>query len=155
MIAEQARSIEELTSANAGLVERVTALERILGRNSGNSSMSPSSDDLPGRKKPRPRPAKGSGRERGKQNGAPGGSLPWVANPDEHVAHRPDGGCACGADLDGATDVGIDRSHQVQDLPEVHIRGASTTCTGSGVAAGVSTSPWDPPRCRRHRRATG
>jgi len=122
VITEQARSIEELTSANAGLVERVTALERILGRNSGNSSMSPSSDDLPGRKKPRPRPVKGSGRERGKQNGAPGSSLPWVANPDEHVAHRPDGGCVCGADLEGATEVGIDRSHQVHDLPEVHIR---------------------------------
>lgn len=43
--------IEELRAANAQLVERVTALERIVGRNSGNSSMPPSSDDLPGRKK--------------------------------------------------------------------------------------------------------
>ena len=30
--------IEELTAANARLVERVAALERIVGRNSGNSS---------------------------------------------------------------------------------------------------------------------
>ena len=64
--------IEELTAANARLVARVSALERAAGRNSGNSSMPPSTDDLPGCKKPPPRPAKGSGRERGKQRGAPG-----------------------------------------------------------------------------------
>lgn len=122
VIAEQARVIEELSRANAGLVERVTALERIVGRNSANSSMPPSSDDLPGRKKPGPRPAQGSGRKRGKQTGAPGSSLPWVAHPDEHVAHRPEGDCACGTDLDQATEVGVERSHQVHDLPEVHIR---------------------------------
>ena len=71
VIVEQARAIEELTRANAGLVERVTALERILGRNSGNSSMPPSTDDLPGRKKPGPRPAKGSGRKLAAVGGQP------------------------------------------------------------------------------------
>lgn len=121
LIAAQVRAIEELTAANARLAERVTALERNAGRNSGNSGMPPSTDDLPGREKPSPRRAKRSGRDRGKQRGAPGSSLPWVVKPDEHVAHRPDGGCSCGADLAAAAEVGIERSHQVHDLPEIRI----------------------------------
>jgi transposase len=119
LIAAQAGAIEELTAANARLVERVTTLERKAGRNSGNSGMPPSTDDLPGRKRPAPRPAKGSGRDRGKQRGTPGSSLPWVAEPDEHISHRPRGGCACGADLGQAVEVGVERSHQSHDLPVV------------------------------------
>lgn len=122
MIAEQARAIEELTAANARLVERVARLERVIGRNSGNSSMPPSSDDLPGKTKPAPRPGKDAGRRRGKQKGAPGSYLPWVAVPDEWVAHRPEGHCGCGADLARAADVGIERSVQEHDLPEVRLR---------------------------------
>jgi transposase len=121
VIAAQAKAIEELTAANARLVERVAALERIVGRNSGNSSMPPSSDDLPGRTKPQPRPVTGSGRKRGKQPGAAGSSLPWVAVPDEYVAHRPQGACGCGADLAEASEVGVERSHQSHDLPEIRI----------------------------------
>src|ERR687893_320572 len=52
---------------------------------------------------------------------AAGSSLPWVAFPDEHVAHRRHGGCVCGADLVEATEVGIERSHQTHDLPEIRI----------------------------------
>jgi transposase len=122
VLAAQAKAIEELTAANARLVGRVAVLERIVGRNSGNSSMPPSSDDLPGRSKPEPKPVKGSGRKRGKQPGAAGSSLPWVAVPDKHVAHRPHGGCGCGADLAEATEVRVERSHQVHDLPEIRIR---------------------------------
>ena len=113
--------IAELVAANARLVERVTALERAAGRNSGNSGMPPSTDDLPGRKMPAPRRAKGSGRDRGKQKGAPGSALPWVAEPDEHVPHRPQGSCGCGADLAGAAEVRVERSHQSHDLPEIKI----------------------------------
>lgn len=109
MIAEQARAIKELTAANARLAERVAQLERMVSRNSGNSSMPPSSDDLPGKTKPAPRPVKGSGRRRGKQKGAPGSWLAWVASPDEWVAHRPGGHCGCGADLASAAEVGIER----------------------------------------------
>jgi transposase len=104
------------------LEERVEQLERQLGRNSGNSSMPPSSDDLPGRSTPTPKPAKKGGRERGKQKGAPGSAMPWVALPNERVPHRPRGWCGCGADLADACDVGIERSHQVHDLPEVRIQ---------------------------------
>jgi transposase len=121
VITEQAVAIEELRRANAELLERVAALERAQGRNSGNSSMPPSSDDLPGRTKPAPRARRGSGRTRGKQKGAPGHSLGWVDIPDEYVEHRPDGDCACGADLGQAVDVGVERSHQVHDLPEIEI----------------------------------
>ena len=122
LIVEQTAAIKELTRANAELVERVTALERAQGRNSRNSSMPPSSDDLPGRKKPIPQTARGSGRQRGKQKGAPGSSLGWVDAPDQHVPHRPGGDCACGAGLGRAADVGIERSHQVHDLPEIEIK---------------------------------
>ena len=48
--------------------------------------------------------------------------MPWVSIPDEWVAHRPRGRCGCGTDLAGAHDVGIARSHQVHDLPEVRIK---------------------------------
>ncbi len=41
--------IKELTATNARLVERVTALETIMDRRRGNSSMPPSCEDLPGR----------------------------------------------------------------------------------------------------------
>lgn len=122
VITRQARAIEELTAANARLVERVTQLERLVSRNSGNSSMPPSSDDLLGKKKPPVKPVKESGRRRGKQRGAPGSSLPWVASPDDRLAHRPIGWCGCGADLAGATDVGIERSHQEHDLPQLRVR---------------------------------
>jgi len=114
--------LEELRAANARLAERVAALERAVGRNSGNSSMPPSTDDLPGRAKPVGRRGKGSGRSRGKQPGAPGSTLAWVRDPDEQIAHRPQGTCGCGADLAGAAEVGIERSHQVHDLPEIRIQ---------------------------------
>jgi len=113
--------IAELVAANAQLVERVAALERAAGRNSENSGMPPSTDDLPGRKRPAPRRAKGSGRDRGKQKGAPGSALPWVAEADEYVPHRPQGSCGCGADLAGAAEVRVERSHQSHDLPEIKI----------------------------------
>jgi transposase len=114
--------VQRLLEANAALEERVRQLERQVSRNSSNSSMPPSTDDLPGRVKPAPKRAKQSGRQRGKQKGAPGSAMPWVAVPDETVPHRPRGCCGCGADLTGAEDTGIERSHQVHDLPEVRIR---------------------------------
>ena len=112
---------QRLLEANAALEERVRRLERQVSRNSSNSSMPPSSDDLLGRSKPAPRRTKNSGRKRGKQKGAKGNAMPWVAVPDEWVPHRPTGHCGCGADLVEARDVGIERSHQVHDLPEVRI----------------------------------
>lgn len=114
--------IVQLREANAALEERVRRLERQASRNSGNSSLPPSTDDLPGRTKPVPKPAKGTGRRRGKQKGAKGSAMPWVAVPDKTVPHRPTGCCGCGADLAQACEVGVERSHQVHDLPQVRIR---------------------------------
>ena len=61
--------VVQLCEANAALQERVQRLERLASRNSGNSSMPPSSDDVPGRTAPAPKRVKNSGRKRGKQNG--------------------------------------------------------------------------------------
>jgi hypothetical protein len=119
---QQVALVAALREANAALEERVRRLERQVSRNSANSSMPPSGDDLPGRNKPARKRARGMGRKRGKQKGAQGTAMPWVAVPDETVPHRPSGRCGCGADLAEAHDVGIERSHQVHDLPEVRIR---------------------------------
>jgi hypothetical protein len=85
LIAVQAQLIEVLATRNAGLEarvgemeERLARLERAVSRNSGNSSMPPSADDLPGRTAPGPRQARGGGKKRpGKQPGAPGSYLAW------------------------------------------------------------------------------
>ena len=93
-IAAQERQIGELQAA-------VARLERIVSRNSGNSSMPPSADDLPGRKWPtrqQRRAAQRAARKRGKQPGAPGAAMCW-AEPDEVIDHHhPAGACVCGAD---------------------------------------------------------
>jgi hypothetical protein len=122
LVREQAVLIAQLREANTALEQRVRRLERQASRNSGNCSLPPSTDDLPGRSKPAPRRATNSGRQRGKQKGTPGTTLAWVAQPDEWVPHRPEGRCGCGSDLTNARDVGIERSHQVHDLPEIDIK---------------------------------
>jgi transposase len=106
VIAEQARVLEEQVAAIGelradvvALAAEVAELRRRLGRNSGNSSMAPSADDLPGRAPPPGKPKRGGGRKPGKQPGAPGSHLAWSASPDERVPHFPAGPCACGADL--------------------------------------------------------
>jgi hypothetical protein len=50
LIAAQAERIAALEAVVADLRERLEAADRAGSRNSGNSSMPPSSDDLPGRK---------------------------------------------------------------------------------------------------------
>jgi transposase len=119
------REIAALREENAELARRVARLERLMSRNSGNSSLPPSSDDvLPGHGKPAGRP-RGDGktrRKRGKQPGAEGRWLGWADAPDETKCHRPAGRCACGADLAAAVDVRVERSHQVHDLPEIAVK---------------------------------
>ena len=58
-------------------------MERLISRNPGNSSMPPSTDDLPGRTPPERRPRRGGGRGPGKQPGAPGAYLAWREVPDK------------------------------------------------------------------------
>jgi transposase len=117
-LAEQAAAIGELKADLLALADEVRELRRKLGRNSGNSSMPPSADDLPGRTSPEPKPERRkAGRKPGKQPGAPGAHLAWAGDPDEVIVHYPRGACGCGADLAGAADLGAAASHQVIDVP--------------------------------------
>jgi transposase len=108
-----------LAARVAGLEERLARLERAASRNSGNSSMPPSTDDQPGRTSPAPRPGRGEKGQRrpGKQPGAPGWHLAWSEHPDDTVPHFPEGACGCGRDLAGARDLGVAASHQQIDIP--------------------------------------
>jgi transposase len=104
----------------ADLRERLAAAERAGSRNSGNSSMPPSADDLPGRKMPRQqrRAAERAGKKRnpGKQPGSAGAAMRWEV-PDRTEDHYPQGECACGRDLAGAADLGVARSYQQEAIP--------------------------------------
>ncbi len=102
------------------LEERLARLERLLSRNSGNSGMPPSADDLPGKTLPAPKPKRGNGRKnQGRQRGAPGAHLAWSENPGKREPLFPQGPCACGRDLADAADLGVSASHQVIDTPVV------------------------------------
>jgi len=117
VIAEQAKLI-------ADLQDRMTRLERALSRNSGNSSMPPSADDLPGRRPPsrqQRRASERAARKRGKQPGAPGAAMSWAV-PDEVTDHYPAGACACGTDLAAAADLGSARSYQQVEIPDATAR---------------------------------
>lgn len=110
-LAAQAARIEALTA-------QVAELTRLLGQNSGNSSLPPSADR--GKKPARPQ-RRGSGRRPGKQPGAPGSRLEMVADPDEVIDHMPGACIGCGVRLDGAADAGV-IVRQVRDVPLVKVR---------------------------------
>jgi transposase len=111
----------ELSAQLAGLLERVAKPERQVSRNSRNSGMPPSADDLPGRTAPGPKPKRerGGKGQQGKQPGAPGAHLAWSESPDDRKPLFPSGECDCGRDLDDALDPGVARSHQIVDTPVV------------------------------------
>ena len=109
--------LAELTGLVCELRGQLEAARRAASRNSGNSSMPPSQDGLPGRKAPAPRAKPGSGRRPAKQPGALGAHLAWSQTPDETVALFPEGSCPCGLELTGAADLGVVASRQVIDVP--------------------------------------
>jgi transposase len=111
--------VADLAAANQRLAAEVARLQHLLSRNSGNSSLPPSMDDLPGRQAPtgKGRRKQGGGRRPGKQPGAPGSHLAWSTDPDNTIPHFPGGACECGAPLAGARDLGVAASHQVVDIP--------------------------------------
>ena len=131
--------LEDKDARIAELEERIARLERLISRNSGNSPMPPSADDLPGKKPPGRKPQRGSGRKPGKQRGAPGAHLAWNDKPDKTADVFPEGSCQCGADLAGAADLGVRYPHQVTDLPEA--RAETTQYDRHEVEC---------PCCRRH-----
>ncbi|MFD0009161.1 DUF6444 domain-containing protein [Streptomyces sp. NPDC127178] len=107
------RQSKELAAANERLATRVAELERRLGRNSGNSSMPPSSDTF-GR--PEKKAQAGSGRKRGHQPGAGGSGLSMTEKPDTTEDHVPAACRDCGDVLDKNDSIGFER-RQVRDIP--------------------------------------
>ena len=119
LIAAQAEQIAVLETVVADLREQLETAERAGSRNSGNSSMPPSSDDLPGRKPPRKQrraAERAEKKKRGKQPGSPGASMTWEV-PDRTEDHHPGGACSCGRDLADAADLGVARSYQQEEIP--------------------------------------
>ena len=116
----QAERIAALEAVIADLREHLSSAERAGSRNSGNSSMAPSSDDLPGRKPPRKQrratERAEKKRKRGKQPGSPGAAMRWET-ADRTEDHYPEGGCSCGLDLADAADLGVARSYQQEEIP--------------------------------------
>ncbi len=100
------------------LTARVVELERRLGRNSGNSSLPPSSDLFT---RPEKEPKPSSVRSRGKQPGAPGSHLALVDLPDRTEDHLPPECRSCGEHLTLADSTGYVR-HQVHDIPLVTVK---------------------------------
>jgi transposase len=155
--------LEDKDAQIAELEARVARLERLISRNSGNSSMPPSADDLPGKKPPERKPRRGGGRKPGKQPGSAGAYLAWNDRPDTTVDVFPEGACWCGKDLAGAADLGVRYWHQVTDLPDaravttqygrhevecacgrVHVAGAPPEAAGAPgtVTYGLNFQAW-------------
>jgi transposase len=149
---EQGRLIASQVEQIGRLEAEVARLQRRLSRNSGNSSMPPSSDGtLPGTPVPEPKPIPAAKRRRGRQPGAPGAALSWTT-PDRVLDHRPGGACrGCGAGLDGAAPAGVVRAWQVTDIPVVtatvteHRVHAVVCGCGRGTAAQVPPQTPDAP----------
>jgi transposase len=115
----QAERIAALEAVVADLREQLESALRAASRNSGNSSMPPSSDDLPGRRMPRKQRRaveRAEKKKRGKQPGSPGASMMWEV-PDRTEEHYPQGACSCGLDLADAEDLGVARSFQQEEIP--------------------------------------
>ena len=136
----QARRISELE-------QRLERLERQVSRNSGNSSMPPSSDEALGKTAPRRerRAAERAGRKRGKQGGAEGHALAWA--PDAVVVdHRPAGPCpGCGHGLEHAAAVGTARAVQVSDILPVTVTVTEHRMHRVCCGCGLSTTATAPP----------
>ncbi len=121
--ADNARLVAEnaaLVALVARLEARLADLEHRAGRNSGNSSLPPSRDDLEARaaqSAKRQSKRTKTGRRQGKQPGAPGANLQRVPDPDRVVVHAPVSCRCCGAGLADAP-VCASESRQVFDLPE-------------------------------------
>lgn len=115
-LAERDAALAERDAEVAELNRRLAEVERVLNRNSSNSSKPPSSDK-PGAKK---RKKKQSGKKPGGQPGHKGKARSLV--PPEHVdvvvVHPIAGACGkCGDD--SVKQLAVGRRHQVFELPEI------------------------------------
>ena len=122
LIAGHGERIAALTALVAELRGQLEAALRAASRNSGNSSMPPGADDLPGAGR---RPGRSGAPRSGRSGSGSRGSSPGRrarrcagAGADEVTGHFPQGDCECGADLADAADLGVARSYQQEDIPE-------------------------------------
>jgi len=138
VVAAQAQLIEEQAARIEVLAAQVAELTRRLGQNSGNSSLPPSSDRFA---KPERNRRRSSARKPGKQPGAPGSALEYVADPDEVIDHVPAACHGCGTGLDGAEAAGV-IVRQVRDVPLVKVRVVEHRLHKRACGCGtVSTAP--------------
>lgn len=117
-LVERVRVLEEQLAAVMG---KVAELEKLVGRNSSNSSKPPSSD-TGSAKSSRPENAnraarRAMGRRQGKQPGSPGFTLAQVADPDVVVVHHPERCRGCDTSLGDAVVTG-EIVRQVFDVPD-------------------------------------
>ena len=100
LASERARA-DSLAAQVAALAAQVEELQRLLGKDSSNSSRPPSSDS-PYKKKPKDRSLRGrSGRKPGKQPGAQSSTLKQSGDPDHTVECGPAACGCCGHGLAG------------------------------------------------------
>ena len=138
----------ELLARIAELEGKVAELEKLLGRNSSNSSKPPSSD-TGSAKSSRPENAnrkarRAMGRAQGKQPGTPGHTLSQIADPDVVLTHVPGQCRSCSCCLDDAVVVGHS-VRQVFDVPDPKVVVTEHRAQRRRCGCGVETVADFPP----------
>lgn len=148
--------IDELEARVEALLARVAELEadneglrQRLGRNSENSSLPPSRDDVEARaaaaaRRQSQQTRAGRRRKPGKQPGAEGSRLEPVEDPDRTDRHRPVECRGCGRSLAGAAVVGEER-RQVHDVPARRYDTTEHVAQSCRCACGTTTKACFPP----------
>jgi len=98
------------------LEKRVAELESQLNKNSSNSSKPPSSDGL---RKVIKNSREKSENKQGAQPGHKGSTLKMVEHPDKFIAHKVQGKCDCGANLEEQKLINILRRQEFELPPKL------------------------------------
>lgn len=129
---------QEVQQQITALKNQIHELEVRINKDSHNSSKPPSSDGL--KKKPAPKSLRPkTGRKQGGQKGHPGNTLTFSDTPDHRVPHIPTCCSGCGASLENAEVVGLQK-HQVLDLPPLHVEVTEHVQESRRCACGVTTT---------------
>ena len=135
LLTEQTQQVQSQITA---LKSRVHELEARLDKDSHNSHKPPSSDGL--KKKPAPRSLRPkTGRRQGGQKGHPGKTLPFSDTPDHRIASIPPCCQGCGASLECAEVIALQR-RQVVDLPPLRLEVTEYVAQTRRCACGVTTT---------------
>jgi transposase len=120
IIQMQAQVIKKLQEQNAAYQKRITELERILKKDSHNSSKPPSSDGFQKPKKTKSERTK-TGRPSGGQKGHKGHTLAFTETPDQVILHSCTTCQDCGNALDSLPSEGYNR-RQVWEIPPIQLQ---------------------------------